>query len=181
MKIPGFSSYDITPDGVVTCINTGRVIPAYITATANGYYKYKRVYIVDDSGNKRTCAILHLLALAFLEKPNCACVAKPKDGNTLNACLENAEWVPCCKVTQAAWANGKFKDRKKRSTACSKESIELLLNTLQQFDAPISMLQLSELLCVPYSTVRYSMYYLRDSGVVEHTGQKGWKIKCSDH
>ena len=179
MTIPGFSTYDITPEGVVTSIKTGRVIPIY-AVTASQYYRYKRVYIVDDTGHKRTCSVLQLLALTFLEKPDCECRVRPKDGDPTNISLDNAEWVPCGRITQEAWANGKFDNRKKKSKVCTKESIDLLRNTLQQFDEHVTMLYLSELLSVPYSTVRYSMYYLRDHDEVEYKHGKGWKLRCLD-
>lgn len=164
MIIPGYSRYDITKNGVVTNLETNKMLRAHI-ARPNGY-AYKVVSLVDDAGNRKTVSVLRLLAMAYLTKPDCACVARAKDCNNTNTVLANVEWVPCTESVQMTWKSGMMSSRKKKDKCYDKNSIALVYDTLLAIDEPMSVAALSRMLDVPYSTVRYSVYELEKRGRV---------------
>lgn len=176
MIIPGFSAYDITEEGVVTYIETGRVIKPHKVCSRK-YYDYIRVSLMGDDGKQHACNVLRLLALTFLEKPEGPCTAKAKDGDNLHIALSNVEWVPYAYSTMCAWRSGRYNNRKpKANHCCTKESMELVLNTLEQLDEPIHVVDLSNMLEVPYSTARYTIKALVDIGKVKNVYGKGYTI-----
>lgn len=176
MIIPGFSAYDITEDGVVTYIDTGRVMRPRKTRS-NEHYDYIRVSLIGDDGKQHACNLLRLLALAFIDKPDVPCVARAKDGNNLNVTLSNVEWVPYAYSTRCAWDSGKYANRKpKKSTCCTAESMEMVLNALEQLAEPTSTAELSRVLDVPYSVVRYTIMALVKHGKVKHVYRRGYVI-----
>ena len=167
MIIPGYSHYDITEDGIVTNIETGKALKAGVT-WSNGY-AYKMVSIVGDDGVKRKVSLLRLLATAYLPKPDCACVARSKDGDNTNTILQNVEWVPCTERVKLDWSNGLMDNRKKRNRCYDKHSIALVYDTLEAIEEPMSVAALSRMLDIPYSTVRYSVDALEKRGRVRRT------------
>lgn len=167
MIIPGYSRYDITEDGVVTDLAKDKVLKQYIS-TPHGY-PYKQVSVVDDEGTRRVISVLRLLALAYLPKPDCACMARAKDCDNTNTVLSNVEWVPCGERVQLVWKYGKMAARKKKEKCYSEQSIALVYDTLKELNEPTSVAALSRMLDVPYSTVRYSVYALIDRGRVHRT------------
>ncbi len=173
MIIPGFSAYDITEDGVVTHVASGNVMKTH-TVTYKVYYRYIRVRLAGDDGNIYACNILRLLALAYLGKPSVPSMARAKDGDNLNTSLSNVEWVPYAKGTLDAWERGKYEDRKpKVNKCCNEDTIELVLNTLEQLKSPVTTAELSRMLDVPYSTARYTIKALVTSGKVKTIIGKG--------
>lgn len=159
MVIPGYSNYDITEDGVVTHLPTGRVLKQR-KARVYGYYEYINVTLISDAGKRQMCNVMRLLALAYLEKPEELCTARPKDGDNTNTVLSNVEWVPYTEASKQAWRRGKMADRKPRQSSVTEDFISLLYDTMLLYDEPVAMTTLSRELEVPYSTVRYSMYAL---------------------
>lgn len=159
MVIPGYSAYDITEDGVVTVIATGKVLKHRLTCVS-GYYRYVNVTLISDEGKRQVCNVIRLLALTYLKKPEDLCVARAKDGDNTNAVLSNVEWVPYTEGSKQVWRRGQMANRKPRQSSVTEEFIALLYDTLCLFDEPVSMTVLSHELDVPYSTVRYSMYAL---------------------
>lgn len=176
MVIPGFTSYDIAKDGVVTHIASGKVIKPF-KCTSREYYTYLRVGLLGDDGNRHVCNIVRLLALAYLDKPDGPCTARTIDGNPLNISLSNVKWEPYAKSTRDAWKYGRYANRKpKPNLCCTNDSIELLLTVLEQFDKPVNCAELSRLLEIPYTTVRYSVMYLISIGKVEKIKGKGYRL-----
>lgn len=165
MLIPGFSNYDISESGVVTCLSKNRVIK-HIKARVYGYYTYLQVSLVDDTGKRRSCNVMRLLALTYLDKPEQLCTARPKDGDNTNLALSNIEWVPYTAQSKQAWHRNRDRNKssKKRQSSVTEESITLLYDTLCLYDEPVNMVELSHALDIPYSTVRYSMYALMQRG-----------------
>lgn len=176
MVIPEFSSYDITEDGVVTHLESGRLMKVYKTCSSK-HYPYMRVSLVGDDGKRHTCNVLRLLALAFLDKPDGPCTARAIDGDNLNIRLSNVQWVPYAESTTYAWKSGRYENRKpKQSTCCTRDSMELFLNTLEQLSDPVSAAELSRLLDVPYSTARYTLRTLEQHGKVKRIVWKGYVL-----
>lgn len=174
MIIPEFSAYDITEDGVVTHVESGRIMRLYKSYSSK-YYPYIRVCLVGDDGKRHTCNVLRLLALAFLDKPDVPCVARALDGNSLNITLSNVAWFPYAESTMSAWKNGRYAGRKpKKSACCTSESMELVLNTLEQLEEPISVVNLSNMLEIPYSTARYTLSTLAQHGKIKNVYGKGF-------
>lgn len=163
MIIPGFSDYDITPGGLITCLSKRRDVK-HTVSTINGMYKYKTVVLVDDNGMHRTCNVIRLLAMTYLEKPEARCVARAKDNDNTNAVLSNVEWVPYADVTKRQWESGKMDGRKKRQSSVTEDFIDLLYDTLCLYDEPVTVTDLSHVLDVPYTTARYAMVALRNRG-----------------
>lgn len=169
MIIPGYSRYDITEDGVVTDIIKNRVLKAHIARTKG--YAYKNVVVVDDNGCKKATSVLRLLAIAYLPKPDCVCVARAKDCDNTNTMLSNVEWVPCNERVQQTWKQGKMSTRKRKGRCYGESSIALVYDTLKTLGEPTSVAELSRLLDIQYSTVRYSVYELIKRGRVQRTNE----------
>lgn len=170
MIIPGFSKYDITEDGVITNITTGAVSKQYLDPP-HYTYRYKKVRLVDDNNKIRVCSVLKLLALTYLPQPDYKAVVRVKDGDTLNTTIDNVYWLPYSEMLKIAWEDGKMHHRKPREgKCCTKESVELVYETLLQLSSPTPMSILSEMLQVPYSTVRYSVEALCRQGRAVKTG-----------
>ena len=162
MTIPGFSNYDITEDGIVTDLATGKEIIA-TASTVKGGHTYLRVTLVDDAGNRRMHSVLRLLALAFLEKPDDTAYAAAIDGNNLNAVLSNVKWRTRKELVADLWKRGLIHRRPRKASCCTDESTEMLYDALCAYDKPVTMVELSSQLCVQYSVIRYSMQRLLDA------------------
>lgn len=161
MIIPGYSKYDISEDGVITKIATGRVLQ-HRTVRINTGYIYKRAYLVDDYGCKKQVSVVKLLAITYLGTPDRPSVARVKDGDSTNTVLSNVEWVACNRHLQVP-------TRRRRKSCYDDNSIALVYDTLKELDEPISVAALSRLLELPYSIVRYSVYILIDRGRIQRT------------
>ena len=61
----------------------------YGNKTLKGYYDF---VLYDDNGNKSTCAVHRLVALAFIPNPNNYPQINHKDENKANNSVENLEW-----------------------------------------------------------------------------------------
>lgn len=83
--IQGYDSYQVSSDGSVRNILTGRTLKPY---ERKGYHL---VYLYNSG--RRKCFLLHrVVALAFIPNPNCYPEINHKDENPLNNCVENLEW-----------------------------------------------------------------------------------------
>lgn len=174
MIIPGFPDYDITEAGAVSRISTGKVVEPVVTHLS-GSRQYLRVCLLGTDGIYRMHNVMKLLALAYLEKPEGATIVVAKDRNNLNIALDNIEWTTHGKVVKAAWDEGRISDRRPRPSSCNEDSIEMLHNTMLLLDGPTTMTELSYMLQVPYSVVRYSMAALRERKLVRKT-EKGFEV-----
>lgn len=177
MIIPGFSAYDISEDGVVTHVASGKVIKYSKAQSKSGYYTYVRVNIKGDDGKQHTCNVLRLLALTFLGAPSQPCVARAKDGDNTNITLENVEWSTYADGPANAWQDGKYSKRTPRKRkCCTKDSMSFVLTTLEQLDYPVSTIEVSRMLDLPYSVARYTLIELLDEGKVKHIDGRGFVI-----
>jgi hypothetical protein len=162
MIIPGFTDYDISEDGIVTKVSTGKVVKPNIVRL--GMYAYKNVRIVDDSGLGRAKNVMRLLAMTYLPKPDAHSMARAKDGDNTNTILSNVEWVPYCDRAKEHWRNGKMAERRARRSSVTEDLIDLVYDTMCLYDKPVTMTSLSNELEMPYSAVRYSMIALVQRG-----------------
>lgn len=92
--------------------NTGKVV------SINGRHKGERILptVIDKFGYRSTtlrkkplkrCVRIHtLVAEAFIEKPKENYVVNHKDGNKLNNCISNLEWVSAAENCKHAVATG---------------------------------------------------------------------------
>lgn len=174
MIIPGYSRYDISEDGIITEIKTGRTVPQRICTTKGK--KYMRVSLVDDDNSGRTPNVIRLLALAYLKMPDEYAVASAKDGNNLNTVVDNVEWLTRSEAMQKAWSVGAVNRRPRESYCCTEASKQLIYDTLLAYDAPVTMMELSSELQVPYSVVRYSIAALIRNNSVRKT-ENGYEVK----
>lgn len=163
MIIPGYSAYDISTDGVVTHLPTGKVLRHLMHTDKNGTV-HARVTLANDRGQYRVHNVIRLLALAYLPLPNSTDVACPKDGDYANITVDNVVW---CNRSDVAL---KYANPVKRpSRHCTPETRALLLNALEGFDRPVSVTELSCTLEVPYGTARYTIDALVKEGLVTKT------------
>lgn len=166
MKIPGYSFYDIDENGTVVETATGEEIQHRLSG------KYAWVYIVSDEKGKRAPANLHvLLALAFCgERPD-GYVASFIDGDPTNVHASNVCWRSRRDINAEKSRNR----RPKANHSNTPESRELIYETLKMLDKPVFMVELAEILDLPYSTIRYSMYHLIGEGKV-HLVRGGYMV-----
>ena len=158
MKIPGFSQYDIDTHGTIKNIVTGEVVPRHKTG------KYDWVTIRRDDMNANEQINLHvLMALAF-------CGPKPEggivcflDGNCRNVEAANIAWTTRSELGKHL-SDAVRNRRPKTNNICNEGLTNLLYDTLCMQEAPVSMVALSDMLQLPYSAVRYSMYGLIAAG-----------------
>lgn len=158
MKIPGYSLYDIDENGTVVETATGKEVERRLSG------KYAWVYIVSDSTGKNGQANVHvLLALALYgERPD-GCVASFIDGDPTHLHVSNICWKPRGAINTE---RSRYR-RPKTNNTNTPESRELVYETLKLIDRPAFMVELAEILDLPYSTVRYSMYHLIGEGKVQ--------------
>lgn len=156
MRIPGFSIYDVTENGDVTNVCTGEKVAKHV-----GTYKYIWVYVVPDGEVKPRQVNLHtLVALAFHGPRPDGFIVKFEDGNPHNVTASNLSWVK--RGSLARKTSAVRTPRANRS--CTPESVQLVYDAMVTLGKPVTMLELSCMLEVPYTTVRYSMYGLMALG-----------------
>ncbi len=173
MIIPGFSEYNITPDGVVTHVTTGKVVKPRIVKNRNSWYK--QVTLRGDNGYIRICNVLGLLALTYMDKPLSVGIVRAKDGNNLHAVLDNVVCTTQAEIARESWRTGGLKNRKCRDRCFNEDSMDMVYYAMLAYDRPASMVELSRDLDVPYSTVRYSMEELRKQDKVRKT-KNGYEV-----
>ena len=101
--INGFSNYQISNYGRVKSksryVNVGikNVNKFYKQEKIiNQYYNgrgYMQVTIYNDIGKPKTIKVHRLVARAFIENKNNLPQVNHKDGNKLNNCIDNLEWI----------------------------------------------------------------------------------------
>lgn len=161
MKIPGFSRYTISETGTLVDTETGEIVPHRTNA------RYTWVRIIPDGCPCKESVHMHvLMALAFLGPRPDGCVVWFMDGNSKNFAPNNLKWMLRRDLSKM-YAAGCRKPKTNR--ICNKESMQLIYDTLLELDEPTTMMHLSEVLELPYSTIRYSMYGLIAAGKAEAT------------
>lgn len=173
MIIPGFSDYDITPDGVVTRVSTNETIKHHIVTCRNS--KYARVSLQGTDGVSIAYNVLALLAWTYLGKPPNKGFVMAKDGNNLNTVVDNVAYTTYAIAAAQQWKSGKMNNRRKRARSYDEDSITMVYEALLAYDTPVAMTELSYDLQVSYTTVRYSMVELRKRGKVRKT-KEGFEV-----
>lgn len=92
--------YEISPDGVIRNRTTKRIKSQYVGST--GYYMV--TFSVKNKSNPER--VHRLLAMAFIPNPKNLPEVNHKDGNKLNYCLDNMEWVTHKENMEHAFAYG---------------------------------------------------------------------------
>lgn len=80
--------YEISEDGTVTEVGTGKEVPIKKPRKGDLY-----VNIYDPNGNKRRISVARLVAFAFVPNPNNYSNVQHKDGDLANNNVDNLEWV----------------------------------------------------------------------------------------
>jgi len=172
MVIPGFDQYDISEDGVVTEIATGKVCKQTVCKYVNGN-NFVQVSLRKDNGDVTTRSALRLLALAYKPRDDYHnMVVVPKDGDGTNISIDNIQWKSRVELSKEKYNKNQAR---RTSKLCSPETVENLHNAMCALDEPMTMAELSSLLEVPYSTVRYSMIVLVQEKLVRRTRQ-GYEV-----
>lgn len=93
--IPGYSRYAASSIGFIKDIEENRFLNGVRAKTTKGYYYC--LHLKPDSGEREVVYIHRLVALAFHELPADADKVRyepnHKDGNKLNNCPDNLEWM----------------------------------------------------------------------------------------
>ena len=167
MIIPGFDNYDITEDGVVTKVDTGKVLNRYLHTLPSGKQYYHVSLVRSGYGEVAVpYNVLRLLALTYLPPRPASDVACAKDGNNLNTVVSNVEWRDRSKVSRESASPVRSK---RKSMHCNEVSKATLLFAMEALDEPLTMTELAIALEVPYSTIRYSMAALIKENKVKKT------------
>ena len=157
MEIPGFSQYTINEFGDVFDKVSGGAVTRH-----NG--KYLWVYIYSDAKKKNVHANVHaLMALAYKGPRPSGHVASFVDGNTQNLYVDNIVWADRRKLA----AKSVVDRMPRQSTTNTADSRRLIYDTMSMLDGPTTMVALADMLEIPYSVVRYSMYHLMADGNVK--------------
>lgn len=98
-QIKGYENYAITETGEVFNTDTNRALKGSI---GEGGYKY---YRLSKDGKKKMFYAHRLVAEAFLDNPKNLPVVNHKDGNKLNNCIKNLEWVSYSENSKHAHAS----------------------------------------------------------------------------
>ena len=164
MIIPNYSAYDVDTHGVVTEIATGRKVRQH-------HDRYAYVNIMHDSGKRHRESIHVLMAMTYLSKPKYPCVVAFKDNNPDNLELSNLEYISRSELSMRRYNSA----QPRRSSMCdTPEARQMLLDTMKAFDYPLRMTELADILVVPYSVVRYSMYHLINDGLARKVEGGGY-------
>jgi hypothetical protein len=90
-QIKNFSNYYITPDAEL--YSTARRSLRKMKPHYDEKVRYYRVHLVNDDGVGKSLLLHRLVALTYLEKPEGDYEVNHIDGDKLNNCLTNLEWV----------------------------------------------------------------------------------------
>lgn len=88
MVLNNFSRYDITKEGIITNINSGRVLNPIINSNGYAY-----VGLRTDDNTYKNMYMHRLVALAYIPNPDNKPQVNHIDGNKLNNHISNLEWV----------------------------------------------------------------------------------------
>lgn len=121
-EIPSVKNYTIDTRGTVCNISTNKEFIGHICA-ATGY----RVVTLLNSEKRRVRKYIHrLLAEVYIPNPLNLPEVNHKDGNKLNNCLTNLEWVTGCTNVRHAFTSGLTKNK----ASLDYQRIPLLLDEL---------------------------------------------------
>lgn len=100
VKVEGYEMYLVNEEGTVVNSRTGRVLREDLSSAG-----YKRVTMSAEGKTKRM-TVHRIVAETFLIKNNETDVVNHKDGNKLNNCVENLEWVTPSENARHAFRTG---------------------------------------------------------------------------
>lgn len=159
MRIPGYSRYDIDEHGNLVDTSTGEPVKRHDNA------RYAWVTVIPDNTTDSRQVNLHvLMALTFCGPKPDGGIVRFLDGDNTNICAANLAWTTRSELGTTLARNTVKARKPKKNNTCTKESMQMLHDTLCTLDEPVSMTTLSNMLEVPYSVIRYSMYGLIASG-----------------
>lgn len=95
------TTYYITENGKCYNSKTNK----YLVGQVNDKNGYRSFYLTLPSGRKKRMYAHRLVALAFLDNPKNKKEVNHKDGNKLNNCIDNLEWVTSSENKQHAIDN----------------------------------------------------------------------------
>jgi transcription initiation factor TFIIIB Brf1 subunit/transcription initiation factor TFIIB len=100
--VPGYTRYNVTPDGAIRVSTTGRVLAPFPGAAG-----YMRVSVVSDIGENRTVYLHSLILAAFSgPRPSNAHECAHLDGNRSNNCISNLVWATPLENSSHKFAHG---------------------------------------------------------------------------
>ena len=107
-QIPNYENYFIYDNGDVLNISTNKILKGSIGE--NGYKYYR----LSKNNNKKMFYAHRLVAEMFIDNEQNLPVVNHKDGNKLNNCKENLEWVSYSDNVEHAHSNNLIKETRKR-------------------------------------------------------------------
>ena len=107
-QIPNYENYFIYDNGDVLNISTNKILKGSIGE--NGYKYYR----LSKNNNKKMFYAHRLVAEMFIDNEQNLPVVNHKDGNKLNNCKENLEWVSYSDNVEHAHSNNLIKEARKR-------------------------------------------------------------------
>lgn len=121
-----FKDYEIEGYGILTINNLGTKIytktgkfPS-LSLDGSGYLTFNIFPKIGGIKKSRTIRIHRLVASAFIPNPDNLPEVNHKDGNKLNNCVSNLEWVTGYENIHHAWENGLAKGAKGEENGRSK-------------------------------------------------------------
>lgn len=95
-------NYGFTEDGKVFNLKFNKELKPYISNTTGYYY----ITLKGADGKYRPTFLHRVLAKLYIPNPNNLPQVNHKDGNKLNCCIDNLEWVDNRTNTQHGYDNG---------------------------------------------------------------------------
>ena len=113
-QIKGFENYLITLDGKVFSLYTMKFLKLKVTNAG-----YNQIQLFDGEGDYKYFSVHRLVAEAYISNPENKQYVNHVDGNKLNNCLLNLEWVTLSENMKHAYDNNLIKLSDKKLKACS--------------------------------------------------------------
>lgn len=130
MKKLNLSNYCVTKDGDIYSLHSKRLLKPYKSIDKAGGYLV--MHLVDDVGKKRTLKVHRLVALMFIDEVAGKTQVNHIDGNKLNNCFENLEWVSPSENSKHAMKNNLRDPLKSNPNIKVLDESKIILNDLDK-------------------------------------------------